>query len=187
MCEPVTIGALTITAGQMAAAATAVSAGMALYGQKQNAKAVNSANEAKRVATHAAAVENYTQANRQGIEDRENASVEATLIDRERASRLGAARVSAGAAGIGGASVDALLLDLSGKGLEAGTTSEMNYARQQAARQDQVNNIGINQRSQLSAIRDISGPGIADYIGAGLRVGGAYANTQIKQDQRITR
>ncbi|MFS2049035.1 hypothetical protein ACEN9J_07705 [Variovorax sp. Varisp41] len=178
MCDIITPTVLLV-------ASMAASAGTAIYSQKQNAKAVNRSNETQRIATHAAAIENYSQANRQGIEDRENASVEGTEIARERAARLGSARVSAGAAGIGGASVDALLLDLSGKGLAAGTTSEMNYARQQAARQDQVDNIGINQRSQLSRLQDVKGPGFAEYLGAGLKVANTYASTQIQSQQRI--
>lgn len=185
MCEPVTIGALTITAGQMAAGAAALSAGAALYGQSQSAKATNAANENQRVAVHAAAIENYAQANREGIEDRENQTVQLSSIDREQVSRLATARVSAGAAGIGGASVDALMLDLAGKGLEASTTSEMNYARQSAARQDQLAGIGTNQRSQLAGIRDVRGPGALEYLGAGLQVGNSYATTTAKTKQRI--
>lgn len=184
MCEPVTIGTLTITAGQMAAGAAALSAGTALYGQSQNFKATNVANENQRVAVHAAAVESYAQANRQSIEDRENQTVQLASIEREQASRLAAARASAGAAGIGGASVDALMLDLAGKGLEASTTSEMNYARQSAARQDQVAGIARNQRSQLASIRDVRSPGAVDYLGAGLQIGNAYATASAKSKQR---
>ena len=168
MCEPTTI----LLVG------TALSAGIGLVSQQQTAKNVNAANAQQRVAVNAATIENYTQANRQGIEDRENATVEMNQIEREKASRLASARVSAGAAGVGGASVDALLLDLAGKGLEAGTTSATNYARLVDAHDDRVTNIGTNQRSQLAGIRDQSGPGALDFIGAGLRVSNAYATSQ---------
>lgn len=185
MCEPVTIGTLTITAGQMAAGAAALSAGAALYGQNQNAKATNTANAQQRVAVNAAAIENYAQANRQGIEDRENQTVEISQIEREKVSRMASARVSTGAAGVGGASVDALLLDLAGKGLEAGTTSATNYARLVDARDDRVANIGTRQRSQLAVTRDAAGPGVADYLGAGLRVANAYSTTNQRTRTKV--
>lgn len=167
-------------------ASAAASAGSALYSQSVASKNQNAANEQQRVAVHAAAIENYTQANRQGIEDRENQSVEMSQIDREKVARLSSARVSAGAAGVGGASVDALMLDLAGKGLEAGTTSATNYARTAAAREDRVANIGINQRSQLAGIRDVSGPGVADYLGAGLRVANAYVGGEQRTQRKVT-
>lgn len=186
MCEPVTIGALTITAGQMAAGAAAVSAGVALYGQAQTAKATHAANEDQRSAVMRATENATSQANRQGIEDRENQTAEQFSLSRERASRIAQARTSAAAAGVGGSSVDALLLDLAGKGLEAGATSETNYTRTVAAREDQVANIGTSRQSQLAGIRDVRGPGALDYLGAGLSVGTSYYNTKNKTSQRIT-
>ena len=172
MCEPATILAIG-------------SAVVGLYAQDKQAKATNAATEVQRQNIHQAAMTNYAQANRQGIEDRENQSVQGAQIQREMASRLGTARVSAGAAGIGGASVDALMLDLAGQGLAAGTTSETNYARTVAAREDQAANIGTTQRSQLASARDVQGPGALDYLGAGLKVGASYYTAQNKQTAKI--
>lgn len=178
MCEPTTLTALAI-------ASTVASTGVAVYSADQQKKAVNASNETQRQAIHAAAIENYTQANRQGVEERENQTAEQAQIARERAARLSAATTSAAAGGVGGASVDAFMLDLAGKGLEASSTSESNYARATHALGDQVNNIGTSTRSQLASVRDQSRSLGLDALGAGLQVGTAYYSNQAKSQQRI--
>ena len=77
-------------------------------------------------------------ANRQATEEHANATDTAFSNAREVAKRTSTARVSAGEGGISGSSVEALLLDLSGQGLEAQTNTELNYARTTQSMSDQA-------------------------------------------------
>lgn len=168
MCEPTTMLAIA------SVAATAFSAVTQIQGQNAMAKA--SAEKAKVDAENirASTVSNYAQSNRQGIEDRENVAIEQQRLERERVARLGSARVAAAGSGIGGLSVDALLLNLSGKGLEAQNAAEVNYTRTTAARSDQALALGLSGASQMNQIRQTPRAGAMDYIGAGLNIAGSY-------------
>lgn len=153
MCEPATI----------MAAVSAVGSAMSLQSQADAAEA-----QAENI--NKATVDNYASLNRQAIEDRENQSVEQSQIQRTMVERTATAKAAAAGSEISGLSVDALLLDLAGKGLEAGTTSEQNYLRAGHARSDEFNQTRNTAQSQLNQIRT---PGVADYLGVGLKIADA--------------
>lgn len=167
MCEPATItaatGWLAANAGWIGLASTAIGTGLQIKTQQDAAEAQNEA-------IARSTVDNYASLGRQAVEDRENASLERDQIARETRVRAAKAEAAAAANGIGGLSVDALLLDLSGKGLEAATSAEMNYARSQDAREDQFKSVHSSARSQAAQVRNVGG---ADYLAAGLRIGTA--------------
>lgn len=114
-----------------------------MYKNQQEADAATRASMAQAVAMNeGAAVENlqtnYAALNDEGLQEAENRAQTTDSLRRERAVRIAQAEAQAAGAGVGGNSVDALLLDLSGKGLEAGTSAEVNYARNQSARDNQA-------------------------------------------------
>jgi hypothetical protein len=187
MCEVFTGTALTLSsaASYAAAAAAVVGTATSVMSAEQQSKNQNAAAEQTRLNAVDAQNKNFEQANRQGIENRENATAEQDRIRREMAMRVGTARASAAAGGISGGSVDALLLDLSGKGLEAGTTSEMNYARQQAALADVNSNIGVGTRNTINGTRTTAGPGALQYLGAGLSISNSILQTQNTSKNKI--
>lgn len=145
-----------------------------MYQTSEQGKANNKVAENQQTNINKATVDNYAMLNRQGVEDAQNATEEGDRINRERASRIASAKAAAAGSGVEGLSVDALLLDLSGKGLKAGTTSEMNYARMQEARTDQTNAVQSRADSEMSQLKFSPGLGVADYLGAGLKIGDAY-------------
>lgn len=156
--------------------AIAVGSSMLQLQQKHDqAKAQNAWADEQGRLINQATVDNYAQLNRQGIEDRENATMEGDKLRQEMAARAASARVSAAGAGISGMSVDAMLLNLAGKGLEAGTTSEMNYARTVASRADQAAELQRRNLSEKSRLQRGNGVNGLDLMGAGLTIGGAYA------------
>lgn len=187
MCEVITGTALTLSsaASYAAAAAAVVGTVSSVMSAEQQSKNQNAAAEQTRLNAVDAQNKNFEQANRQGIENRENQTVEQDAIRRQMAVRLGQARASAGASGISGGSVDALLLDLAGKGLEAGTTSEMNYTRQQAATSDMNSNIGVSTRNVINGTRTTAGPGALSYLGAGLSITNSALQTQNRTRNQI--
>jgi hypothetical protein len=161
MCEPTLI-------------AMGVSTALALQQKNQASKQANG------VAGHLAenvvkaTVNNYTMANRQAVEERGNASVKGLDLTREVARRRASAITGAAASGAEGLSVDALLLDLSGKGLEAGSTSETNYARTVASQEDQRAQIESGAQSAMNGVSFSPGLGIGDFAQAGAKAGGTY-------------
>ncbi|MCA0324046.1 MAG: hypothetical protein LCH89_00360 [Proteobacteria bacterium] len=150
-----------------------ISAGLSIAGTALGVNAQARAASAQNEAINKATVDNYSALNRQGVEDRENASVEQTKIKNDTESRTASARAAAAGAEVGGLSVDALLLDLAGKGLEAGTTSDINYTRSAQARADQAEALRRGAVSQKAAIRDV---GVAEYLGAGLQIANTGLN-----------
>lgn len=162
MCNPVAI----MAAGQ----------GLALMQQQDQADQVNRAADRQEKAINIATAQNYNQLNRQGIEEAQNAAVAGASLSREIGSRVATGRAQAGASGVAGLSVNAMLLDLAGKGLNAQTTADMNYARGAAARQDQAAEIESNAKAQLGGIQRAPGVGLWDVMGAGLKVASAYTS-----------
>lgn len=171
MCNPAAMLAMTVA-----------STALQIQQKQEQADNTNKLADAQEKIINKATVDSYAQLNRQGVEEAQNASVEGARLNREMQSRVASARVSAAGAGFGGMSVDALLLDLSGKGLEAATTAETNYARGSAFRADQaieLQNRNVGDKSRLQRGSGVNG---ADMLGAGLRIGGAYA--QYKKDTK---
>ena len=167
-------------------AITTASTALEIKRQDDQADAINDAAAQQDENIRKATVQNFNQLNRQGVEDAQNHAVEQQRISREMASRVATGRAQAGASGVGGLSVDAMLLNLAGKGLEAQTTSEMNYARTMAARQDQATEIEMNARGQLAGVQWSPGVGAAEYMGAGLKIGGAYAQYKKETTPKVS-
>lgn len=162
----------------------AASEALKLVQQQDQADQINKAADIQQANINKSTVQNYAQLNRQGVEDAQNQAVEQSKLTREMASRVATGRAQAGAAGISGTSVQAMLLDLAGKGLDAKTTSDMNYARSVAAREDQATELLNNATGQLSGIQWASGVGLMDVMGSGLKIGSAYT-AQKAADRRV--
>lgn len=163
MCEAMTIAA--------------IGAGLSLMQQQAQADAINDAAEVQDKNIREATAQNYNQLNRQGVEDAQNAAVEGAMLSRQVTQRVATGRASVGASGISGLSVNAMLLDLAGKGLEAQTSAETNYARQMSARNDQAAEIQRGAAGQLSGVQRAAGVGALDVFGAGLKVASAYSTS----------
>jgi hypothetical protein len=179
MCEPATLTAagawIAANAGTIAAVSAVASTGVSLYAQGEAADKQNEFSLARGKAINKGTVDSYAQLNRQGVEDAQNATVTGNNLQREMATRIASARTAAAGVGVSGLSVDAMLLDLSGKGLEAGTTAEMNYARTQASRMDQAAALQGQGTNELSKLRMATGPTGGDYAAAGFKVANAGA------------
>lgn len=161
-----------------ALAIAAVGQGLSLMQQQAQADQINAAADRQDRTIRETAVQNYNQLNRQVVEDAQNAATEGFRHSREVTQRVATGKAQAGATGVSGLSVDAMLLDLSGKGLEAQTTADKNYARTMAARQDQAVEIERGAAGQLSNLQRASGVTGLDVLGAGLKIGSAYVTQQ---------
>ena len=60
----------------------------------------------------------------------------------------------------------------------------MNYTRAAAASADQLQSLSTGHASAINSVRTASGPGVLDYLGAGLQVGNGIATTRART-QRI--
>lgn len=159
-------------------ALAAASTGLQLMQKQDEADQITRAADVQQANINKATVQNYAQLNRQGVEEAQNQAVEQSKLTRELTSRVGTGRAQAGAAGLFGTSVNAMLLDLAGKGLDAKATSETNYARGVAARNDQAIELEQNATGQLSSVKRASGVGMMDVVGAGLKIGSTYYSEQ---------
>lgn len=147
MCEPVTIGALSMTAAQTAMAGfMAASAAATMYGQNQQAKATVKASG--------------IQAQNQAEEQRAAAEVELGTRVRERNARIGTAVTAAGEAGVSGQSYALTLNNIAA-----------DFERDQGTI---TKNLGFQQRAtqgQLDSVRAARGGPTA--LSAGLNIAGA--------------
>jgi hypothetical protein len=157
MCEPVTIGTLSLTAAQSAMAGmvalTAVSTGASMYGQRQSAKAqVSAINQQNKV---------------QAEEIARKSGLEMTERAREARRERATARVLAGEAGINlgsGSFLATLQASAMNQYNDMGLIVQ-NEKSQQAAR-------AVNARSMMSSVQMPSWGEIA--LGTGLAAGQAY-------------
>lgn len=172
-------------AGTITAVTSLAGTGLSIMQAQDNAKAqnaqsaqVNAQAEAQNKIINKTQVDSYAQLSRQGVEDRENQTMEGEALRREMIARTATARVAAAGSGISGLSVDAMLLDLSGKGLTAGATSETNYVRSVASREDQSAQLQNRTAGELSRVqygKPKASVGAATYLGAGLQIANAGA------------
>lgn len=173
-----------------------------IYKSQQEADAATRMQMAQAMAINEGAAtsalqDNFAALADEGIQEAENRTQTVDNLRRERAIRIAQGEAQAASGGVSGASVDALLLDLSGKGLEAGTSAEMNYARSQSARDNQARSLSKSAAWARAAGRSDFGVAIrnsrtatpyqpsiyvpqrmstADYIGAGLSIASAGMN-----------
>jgi hypothetical protein len=152
----------------------AASVALQLYQQQEQANAVNKSADNQEKNIHTATAQAYNQLNRKGVEDAQNQAQEQERLSREMAERVGTGRAQAGASGISGTSVNSMLLDLAGRGLEAKATAATNYARTVDANNDQASEIEQNAKGQLAGIQRAADVGFLDVLGGGLKIGSAY-------------
>lgn len=117
-----------------------------IYKSQQEADAATRAQMAQAMAMNEGAAlsslqDNFAALADEGLQEAENRTQTVDNLRRERAVRVAQAEAQAAGAGVGGGAIDALLLDLQGKGLEAGTSAEINYARGQSARDNQARSL----------------------------------------------
>lgn len=167
MCEPVSIGALSLSAAQTFTAGTALaSAGATLYGQNQQARA------------NTRAARKSAQA--QATEQRAASAAELGVRMRERNRRLGLARVAAGEAGVGGQSYAMGLQQIMGEFNTDAAMIEQNASFARTATQRRLDSVAARNRgpNPLSAglriaeagLTGISQGAAVDQALAGLRV-----------------
>jgi len=167
-------------------AMVAASAVLSLAQQDAQASATNRAADEQQKNINRSTMDNYAQLNRQGVEESQNAAVEGAKLSRDVVSRVSTGRAQAGSSGVTGLSVNAMLLDLAGKGLDAQTTAETNYACGAAARADQATEIYNNATGQLGSIQRSSGVGVWDVAGAGLKIANAYTAQNVATQKAAT-
>lgn len=168
MCEPTTI--------MMGLAIASSAAG--LYGQQQAGKNAKKTADQQNANNLIAYQDDVAMGNRQANEERENISREAFDIKRDAANRAATAKVAAGESGIAGLSVDALLLDLAGKGLKAESTAETNYLRTTQSLADQSRQTRNSFRTATPSARGVNA---ADVLNAGLNISSAYVKYDAAQ------
>jgi hypothetical protein len=115
MCDPTVATVLTLTS-------TAIEAGGAIAQNRAQAKASKANDKAAKAALH----DTWRDLGARQVE--EQAATSATILDIDRNARslAGQAAVSAGEAGVAGASVDALLGDIAGQAGDARNTARRN-------------------------------------------------------------
>ena len=171
MCEP--------TTALLALSAASTVAGV--YGQQQQAKAQNAANEQQAKNTMEAYRANIAQTNL--MQSQEHAAATQKVNENNRAASAAQAKalVSAGESGISGLSVDALLAELSGEQARYNDSVNQNYQNASMAIDNQRKNAQINASSQINQLETPQSP---DYLGAALRIGQAaydYKNPRVKE------
>lgn len=166
MCEPTTIAAATLALSAASTAAT-------VYSQGQAANAQAAANQRNYDAQMVAYNANIANANL--TKQQLAASTSQKMIENNAQARrdMAKATVSAGEAGVSGLSVDSLLAELGGRAGTANSNAEVNYLNQdRAIEMDKMNAWA----GTSSAINSLKTPTQPDYIGAGLRIAGAYTD-----------
>lgn len=165
MCDPLTIAFI------------AVSAAGTLYSTDQARKNADAASDYqnavyKRNAELAddAALAAYSSLQRRQLEEREAAGQGIEQVKRQALQAAGAARVSAGEAGVGGLNIDALLGDFARQELEYQTSVIRNQAFRSAQFGQEYEAIRGQQAGRiLSALpQPVAKP---DFFGAALRIG----------------
>ena len=161
MCEPTTILAIASVASAVGGVAS----------QQAAADAQSASNQRQYENTMRAYRENINQTNLMQQQEREGSmqKLEANSIAARAAQSK--ATVAAGENGISGLSVDALLGDLSMKQNRFDSSVTTNYDRAEGAIRNQRENVYA---SAASTINSLQTPAMPDYLGAGLKIAGAY-------------
>lgn len=161
MCEPATI----------TLAITAASAAAGVIQQTQAASSQNRYNAKQRENSIMARNQNLTQIELQKQQVAQQAGEKTFQNDLAAQKALSTAKVSAGENGVSGLSVDSLLSEMDGSRLRYNDSVASNLANSMDSmnmQRDNVQTSAVNQVSQLKT------PQAPDYLGAALKIGGAY-------------
>lgn len=167
MCE-------LVTAALAIASTTAT-----LYQQEQNVKTQEKYNDRQYENTVEALNENLAQT---GVAQQQAGKQAA---DKQYENNLAAqkakatAKVSAGEAGVAGLSVDALLSEMDASRLRYNDSITANLVDTNMELNNQRTNAAVGARSQINSLKTPQAP---DYVGAALKIGGAY--TDYKKTQK---
>lgn len=161
MCEPTTILAIASVASTVGS----------LSAQSAAADAQAATNQRQYENTMRAYRENVNQTNLMQQQEREGSMQKLEANNLAARAAQSTATVAAGENGISGLSVDALLGDLSMKQNRFNSSVTTNFDRAQSAIQAQRENVYAN---AASAINGLQTPAAPDYLGAGLKIAGAY-------------
>lgn len=163
MCEPTTILAIASVASTVGS----------LAAQSQAADAQAATNQRQYENTMRAYRENVNQTNLMQQQEREGSMQK--LEENNMAARAAQSRatVAAGENGISGLSVDALLGDMSFQQNRYNSSINTNFDRAETAIMAQRENVYANAASQINGLQTPAAP---DYLGAGLKIAGAYNN-----------
>lgn len=159
MCEPTTMAVLSIASSAAGA-----------YQQQQVMKAQERANQQTYDNQMTAYRFNQANANYTRSQEAENLAQRKVANDAAARRAESTARVSAGESGITGLSVDALMADLNARAGMNNVNAEVNYLRRDRAIQADAMN---SWATTASAINKLETPKMPDYLGAGLKIGGA--------------
>lgn len=154
-------------------AITAASAANSIVQQSKAAAAQDEFNQKQREASIKAMNDNMSQielAKQQATEQAGQKTFENDIAARKA---MATAKVSAGESGVAGLSVDALLAELDGSRARYNQSVQANLDDTINNLNSQRTNINNSAASQVNYLRTPQAP---DYIGAGLRIGSAYAN-----------
>jgi hypothetical protein len=168
MCEPTTIG--------LVIAAASAAAGVAV--QEKNVSAQNKSNAQQR--------ENAIEARNKNLSQLELAKQQATTQAGQKTfeNNLAAQKaqatttVAAGEHGVSGLSVDSLLSEIDGNRGRYNTSVEANLKDNVVGFDLQRENV---QTGAVNSVSQLKTPAAPDYIGAGLKIGGAYMDYQKAQ------
>lgn len=161
MCEPTTILAIASVASTVGS----------LAAQSSAADAQAATNQRQYENTMRAYRENVNQTNLMQQQEREGSMQKLEANNLAARSAQATATVAAGENGISGLSVDALLGDLSMKQGRYNSSVTTNFDRAESAIQAQRENVYANAASQINGLQTPAAP---DYLGAGLKIAGAY-------------
>lgn len=164
MCEATT--GIALTTWMMAASAASATAGV--VAQKQAADAQTAANMRQAENSRIAQAENANQVNlaRGQQTDAASQKINANNLALREAQATTVAR-----AGPTGLSLDALLADMGNKGATYNESVNQNLQSTNMALDNQLVNVN---RTAANEVNSLKAPTSPDYLGAALRIGGAY-------------
>ena len=170
MCDPVT-GVVTLASVLACAPAATAVVGVVTAKQAADAQAESNAAQAKNALQVRS--NNMTQI---GLEQQQQHDAAGQKINANNtALREAQATAIAGSNGVSGLSVDALIGDMGRKGATYNSSVEQNLARQSAALDNQAANVNTATSNVFNQLKTPESP---DYLGAALKIGGAYNTYQ---------
>lgn len=177
MCDPVTLAVTAL-------ALTTLSAGASVYGQQQQKKMQEEANQKQHDSSMTAYRHNLANIEVQRNQMAADATQQVNGNNAASRAAQGHAQVAAGEAGVSGLSVDALLQDIAAEAGFDNTSVEENYLRNNTALNARRENVFNSTVSDINSLKPSMSP---DYLGAGLRIAQAGTSSygQVKRADAI--
>lgn len=138
--------------------------------QAQAARVQSAMNQRQAQNAIRAANANYAQVNLEGLQQAEATQQKLSQNNLAATAAASTARTEAGERGVSGLSVDALLAEIGSNQNRYETSVRTNYDRATGALDNQRENIYASAQSTINGLK---APPMPDYLGAGLRIGGA--------------